>query len=136
RVQSANRDEGEGSGAILPFCDPVDSLRCPLHRLENRRVDGTQSNVVRLRRQSGFEFGMVVGRQAQLQPGLPDRRQVRRGEVLLAEMNEIATLIDREPPMVVDDELTALRLTCLFRAANLGSQRSLLHVLDTKLDEP
>ena len=73
---------------------------------------------------------------AELQPRRADRIQVGPVQVLLAEMDKIAAFLDGEPPVVVDDELAAMRLANRLRRADLGAQFGLGAVLDAQLHQP
>src|SRR3954447_654002 len=66
-----------------------------------------------------------------------DRRQIGFGQVLLAEMNEIAPLLDSEAPIIVDDELAAVARAGLLGPANFGAKNRvvLALVFDPELDQ-
>ena len=72
--------------------DPLEPLPVPTHRLEDRRIDGTERHVVGAKRQRPVELGLVMGADAEPQAGGADRREVGGIEVLLAEMDEVAAL--------------------------------------------
>ncbi len=54
-------------------------------------------------------------------------------EVALAEMDVVAALLDREPPVVVDDQLGAGGSAEIARAADLRAQLGLGAILDPEL---
>src|SRR3546814_7555795 len=75
-------------------------------------------------------------REAEPQPGAPDRRQVGRRQVFLSEMDEVAAFFDGGPPMVVDDELAAVPGADRLRLADLSAYLGFPPVLDAQLHEP
>ena len=50
-------------------------------------------------------------------------------------MDVIAALIQREPPVIIDDQLRAKLLAELFRLMNLGGNHGLRRVFDAQLHE-
>ena len=91
--RTLGRDAADGDeGAIdpgAPFGEAGQALRRPRHRLERRRIDGTERDVVGPRRKRRVELFGCVGAYAEPDPGPPDGREVGRGEILLAEMDEV-----------------------------------------------
>jgi hypothetical protein len=82
------------------------------------------------------ELGMVVGADAEPNPGAPDRGEIGAVEILLPEMDEIAPLLDGEAPVVVDDELRLVPGAEVARPADLGAEICLWAVLGPELHEP
>src|SRR5690606_37304236 len=65
----------------------------------------------------------------------PDRGEVGLGEVLLAEVDPLRALVDRDPPVVVDHERGAMAAREREALADLGAQLGLGAVLDAQLHE-
>ena len=61
-----------------------------------------------------------MGGKAELQSGTANCLEIGVGKILLAEMDEIAALLDGELPVVVDDELGAMGGADRFAAADLA----------------
>ena len=62
------------------------------HRLEDRRVDRPERDIVGRDAKRPVELGLVMAADAELQPGRPDRGEIGGVEILLAEMDEVAAL--------------------------------------------
>ncbi len=64
-------------------------------------------------------------RDAETHAGAAQRRDVGRVQIALAEMDEIAARVDREAPIVIDDELRPMLRTNSPRGGDLGAQLGL-----------
>ena len=87
----------------------AETLRRPRHLLQPGRVDRAERHIVGIDGEALVELGMVVGADAEPDAGAAQRRHVGLGKILLAEMDVVAALVDRDLPVVVDDELAAAR---------------------------
>src|SRR5512143_273016 len=82
--------DGDESAIDLrsPFGEAWQPLRRPRHRLESRRIDGTERDIVGRCRKCHLELFGRMGAHAEPDPGCPNGRKIGRGEILLAEMHE------------------------------------------------
>ena len=76
-----------------------------------------------------------MGAEAKLHTRFADRLHIGLSQVFLAQMDEIAMLLDREAPVIVDDELTTVAFTYRLRSTNVLSQRRFVLVLDAQLHQ-
>ena len=114
-LRALDRDAGDADERYIPdprppLAEPVEALWLPGHHLELGFVDRAERDVVRPGGKRGVEFGFVMGRDAELDVGGPDRIKVSGGKVLLAEVQKVGAGLDRKLPVVVDDQLTACLL--------------------------
>src|SRR5258707_15740864 len=72
----------------------------------------------------------------QPQAGLADRDDVGRVEIFLAEMDEVATAGDRLAPMIIDDELRAIRGTKRLGQADLADDFVIRCLFEPQLHQP
>ena len=93
--------------APLPFADARQSLRLPRHHFQQGRVDRTERHVVRRERQRSLELALIVRADAETYAGTAQRRHIGAIEVALPEVHEVAARLEREPPVIVHDELHA-----------------------------
>src|SRR6185312_11774761 len=68
--------------------------------------------------------------------GAAQRRHIRRVEVALPQVDEIARLLEGELPVIIDDELRAGARAQVPRLADLGPQLLRGAVLDAQLHQP
>src|SRR5438445_12043401 len=78
---------------------------------------------------------MIMRAESEAHAGCPYPREVGGLQILLAEMNEVATFLDRQAPMVVDDELAVVLGAQGLCLADLRAQLGLIHGLDAKLNQ-
>ena len=78
---------------------------------------------------------MIVRADAELQARATNRLHVGIDEVLLAEMNPAAALVDRDLPVVVDDEIGTVTRADRLGLAHLAAQFGIRLILDAKLHE-
>ena len=71
-----------------------------------------------------------MSRDAQLYPRAADHTKVRRSEIALAEMDEIAAGVDCVSPMIIDDELGAVARAERFCLYYLGADCCVRLILD------
>ena len=81
------------------------ALRRKAHRFQRGRKDRAERDVVRLGAQRGFQLLVVMGGDAERQPGLADRLEVGIDKIFLAEMQMLGAGDDRRAPVIVDHEL-------------------------------
>src|SRR5918995_4471535 len=62
--------------------------------------------------------------------------EVRRLQIFLAEVNEVAAFFDRQPPIVIDDELALVSGAQGLGFSDLGAQPCLIEILDAELHQP
>ena len=106
-VRSADRDQRNGADAAFPFADAPEPLRRERHRLEDGRIDRPQRDIVGFERQRALELRFIVRADAELEPGPADGGDVGVVEIALAEVDPWRAFVDRDAPVVVDDELRA-----------------------------
>ena len=111
------------------------ALRREGHGLENRRIDRPERDVVRIEAQRALQLGVVVGADAEPQARLADRADVGVVEIALAEMDPRRALVDRDAPIIVDDQDRARFRANRQRLARLARDPGLVLVLDPQLDE-
>ena len=99
------------AGFLLPFRNAGQSLRREGHGFQDRRIDRPQRDVIRVCVEGPRELGVVMGRDAEFCTRAADRTKVRRFEIALAEMDEIAAGVDCMLPIIIDDEFCAVALT-------------------------
>src|SRR5690606_33170563 len=120
----------------FPFADPLEALRRPRHRLQHRREDRTERDVIRIDCQRALELRMIVRADADPDACVPNRGNIRAFEIALPEMDEAAVLVDRNSPVVVDDQRRAAAGADLERRAHLVAHVLLRAILDPQLDQP
>lgn len=76
-----------------------------------------------------------MGGKPELQPGRANGGKVCPGKVLLSEMDEVASLVDRQLPVVVDDKLASVSQAHGPGAPDFPPQLGLRLVLDAQLHE-
>ena len=106
-LDAADGDQRDFTDALFPFGDARHALRRKAHGLERGREDRAERDVVGLVLERVAKLGVVVGREAERQPGGADRLDVGVGEgreVLLAEMQVLGFRFDRCLPVIVDHE--------------------------------
>ena len=103
-----DRNEGYLADFLLPFRDARQALRREGHGFQDRRIDRPKRDIIRACVECTGELGFVMGRDAEFYPCAADRTKVRRVEIALAEMDEIAAGVDRLSPMIIDDEFCAV----------------------------
>ena len=79
---------------------------------------------------------MIMGRDAQPDPGVADRAHISVVEVLLPQMDEIGALIDGDLPVIIHDQLALVLLAERDGVDDLGADLRLRQVLDAKLNQP
>ena len=87
--------------------DARETLRRERHRLEDRRIDRAERDVIGRERERALEFRVVVRADAEPQACLADRAHVGAVEIALAEMDPGRALVDRDAPVIVDDQRRA-----------------------------
>lgn len=75
-------------------------------------------------------------RDAKPHPSSADRGQIRRREIALAEMDEIAAGIDCLLPIIVDDEFCAVALATRLGLLDLRADLCVRLIFDPQLHEP
>ena len=120
-------------GASIRRCRRA--LRGEGHRLEDRRIDRSERDIVGLEPQRAVQLRLVMRRHPKLEAGLADGPNVRAVEVALAQVDPVRALVDRDPPMVVDDQRRASPPANLQRLPRIPRNRRLVPVLDPELDE-
>lgn len=134
-AQATDRHERQIPDRPFPERQPVQPLGRPGHLLENRRVDWAERDIIRLCGECRRKFRVIVTGKAELQPGTADGRQVSNCEILLAEMNEIAALIDRDLPVIIDDQLAVMASAHHFRPPDMLPQRRSTDILHPQLHQ-
>lgn len=76
-----------------------------------------------------------MGAESELQPGGTDGAEIGLGKILLAQMDEVAALLDRQTPKVVDDQLAAMGRADRFGNADLVSDILVASFLDPELHQ-
>ncbi len=115
---------GSSADTVPPGGKARQSLRRPLHSLENGRVNRSERDIVGLGSKCCLQFRLVMGAESELQAGGADCAKVGLRQVLLAEMDEVAAFRDRQLPVVVDDELAALPRSQTALAARISRRIS------------
>src|SRR4029079_15254965 len=82
-----------------------------------------------------FQLAMIVGTDAKADAGTADGLHIGIDQILLAEMDVVAFLIDGDLPIVVDDELSAVRGADRLGLADLAAQLGLGLILDAQLHQ-
>ncbi len=77
-----------------------------------------------------------MGADAEFQTRATNSRNIRRVQILLPQMDEIATRIDGEPPVVVDDELCAGGGAKIARGGDFTPQNRFVIRFDPQLRQP
>ena len=106
-LDAADRDQRDVADALLPFGDLRNALRREAHRFQRGRKDRAERDVVGLGAQRGLQFLVVMGGDAERQPGLADRLEIGVGQIFLAEMQMLRAGDDRRAPVVVDHEFAS-----------------------------
>ena len=136
RRQSADRDQRRLADRRLPGAEPGEPLRRKFHLFQKRRIDRPERDIVGGDGQRPVAFGFVMGRNADPDAGAAQRRNIGPVEIALAEMDEIAAFVDREPPIIVDDELRPVLRADVPSCRNLRARRRLIPILRAQLHEP
>ena len=106
----------------------VDHLgACGEHRLER--------DVVRAEGERPVEFALILGGDADFEPGRANGGDVGVFEIRLPQMDKIAAEFDGQSPMVVDDELRAMGGAKRAGAKDLTAQLRVWPVLDPQLNQ-
>ena len=109
RCQTADGYQRQRTDFCTPFFNAIKPLWCPRHRLELGFIDRPKSDVLGFNCERRREFLFVVGRNADPDTGPLDCRDVGLAQIVLAEMNKISAGFDRDVPIVVQDQLAAVR---------------------------
>lgn len=104
----ADPNEGYLADFLLPLREARKTLRRKGHGFQDRRIDGAERDIIWVCFESPRELGLVMRRDTKPHTRAADRRKIRRREIALAEMDEIATGVDCLLPMIIDDELGAM----------------------------
>src|SRR5690606_7057975 len=83
-----------------------------------------------------IELGTITGADAEPDLRVANRSDIRVVEIALPEMDEIAAFVDRDAPMIVDDERRAVTSANLDRRPDLGADVLVGAVFDSDLDQP
>ena len=128
RGEAADGDQRQRADLFAPEGDLFKALRRPGHLFQDGREDRAERDVIRLGGEGLLQFGLVMGGDAQFQPARLDGGEVGAGEIFLSEVDEIASQLQREAPMVVDDQLRPMGLAEVAGLGDLcGQVRRLLH---------
>ena len=115
----------------------LETLRRERHRLEAGQIDRPQRDIVRLEassaRSSSASSCVLT---PSLMPALRTAPDIGVIQIVLAEMDPGRALVDRDAPIVVDDQRRARLRADRQRFAGLARDRGLVLVLDAQLDEP
>lgn len=132
----ADANERHGANFLLPFLEARQALRRKSHRLQDRRINGSKRDIIRLNGKRAGKFGVVMRGNAQPQTRAPDRGKIGAIKITLPKMDEIAARLDRQLPMIIDDELSPgarAKRPCL---GDLGTKDRLRLILDAQLHQP
>ena len=110
------------------------ALRREAHRLQRRREDRAERDIIGLGGERGLQLGIVMRREAERQPRLLDRGDVGLGEILLAEMKMLGASDDRRAPVVVDDQPGRRALGDRQRVGDDLQRLAVIEVLGAQLD--
>jgi hypothetical protein len=77
-----------------------------------------------------------MGGHAKPHTGAADRGKIRRIEIALAEMNEIAARVDRLSPIIIDDKLRAMAVAKRLGRLDFGAEFCVRLILDPQLHKP
>src|SRR5208283_4597088 len=133
--QAPDRNERDRADPRLPFADPREALRREGHRLQQRRIDRPQSEIVGSKRKRSFKLFFIVSGDAQLDAGGRERSEIRAVEILLAEMHEPASLLDCDAPIIIDDKRRSITRAEAQGRVNGVAHLALGSVFDAELHE-
>ena len=102
--------------------------------LGDRRKDRAERHVVGIGREPPFEFGLVAGRDAELEARLADGGEIRRVEVLLAEVHPLRALVDGDRQSSLTTSVAPALRQKASAVARLAREGRLVGVLDAELD--
>src|SRR5690606_40837606 len=136
RRQPADRDERGAADETLRFRDPLEPSLRPRHRRRLGREDRTERDVVGLQAERPLELGAIARVDAEPDLRAADRSEIGPVEIALPEMDEIAAFVDRDAPVIDDDEHRAVTSADLDGRTDLGADVLVGAVFDSDLDQP
>ena len=133
--QASNRNQRDVADSPFPFLNTLESLRRPRHLLESRGIHGTQCDVLGRGRQGRLQFVIVVGTYSKLDAGTSNCGEVGASEVFLAKVYKVASFVDCDLPVVIDDKLGGVALADKFGCSHLLANVGLQGIFDSQLHE-
>src|SRR5262249_13439027 len=97
--------------------------------------DWAERDIIRIFSKRAVEFLMAVGRDAEFEPGSPDRGRICLFEIALAEMDEPRAAVDGVLPIIVHDKLATIAFASFKRAPDRRRDLRGGCLLHTQLNE-
>src|SRR6202049_727736 len=133
-LDAADDDQWNLSNQFLPFADALKALWGATHLLQRRLKDRSKRDVIRLVAQRGLKLFVIMCRKPERNAIFLDCRNIRRLQILLAEVHVVRARGDRGLPIVVHDDFGLRVFSNVQRAANDFQRGLLAKVFRAQLD--
>ncbi len=117
------------------FHSVIFGMPCGAKRIDFKRgrEDRTERDVIRIGAQRGCQFLVVMGGDAERQPGIADRLQIGIDQVFLAEMQMFGAGDDRRAPVIIDHQFGRVPSVTASASVTICSACGLVQVLGAQL---